>query len=409
MKELTGEQIEYATARLGCLIEFQGLNQQQLARLSGVPQPTISNMMRRARGNTEEGKKPYLPSVDVLKKLYRAVGYKLADILNESDATPQEISGYLATPLTDVVKDKKRGDELGKVVDRIKAAAADETAPPPFEIYWPGDFTHPTKNPEFSSSQVYRLDRARASTFDFLIMFCAEPSYGVGQENEIATQAGVPAIRLIPEGVSRMMAGAFIKAVDIPFSGTLETHIDFSIEKLTDALKQTRLACFRHRALYKNMNFDGFGPRLKRLIDERIGDYQQFAHELGVNVAYLQTLMEQPFSVSNPSGRLLTRMAALLQERVGYLIGESEEADAVWVQSNLAWHAWIIESEGADGRIAVQMRDDWRKGYFEERRLAVRRDFRSIPRTVADWEKCYRQITKKGGSDARQRTMFDQH
>lgn len=41
---------------------------------------------------------------------------------------------------------------------------------------------------------MYLIDRSRASTFHFLVILCGAPSYGVGQENEIATQAGVPAI-----------------------------------------------------------------------------------------------------------------------------------------------------------------------------------------------------------------------
>jgi len=43
-----------------------------------------------------------------------------------------------------------------------------------------------------------------------LVIFCGEPSYGVGQENEIATQAGTPAIRLVPPKMSRMMEGSFM-------------------------------------------------------------------------------------------------------------------------------------------------------------------------------------------------------
>src|SRR6266852_3732892 len=48
-------------------------------------------------------------------------------------------------------------------------------------------------------------------------------SYGVGQENEIATQAGIPAVRLIPQrGVSRMMLGSFVRAINVRYEGTLE-------------------------------------------------------------------------------------------------------------------------------------------------------------------------------------------
>jgi transcriptional regulator with XRE-family HTH domain len=407
MKELTSEQIEYAVGRFVALVEFRDLSQTQLEQLSGVPQPTISKVMNRSQWDAAGGTRIFAPSVDVLKSLFKALGLKLADVLNESEAVPQEISGYLATPLTGVVQDGKAEAELVDVVARVRrAAAAPEFVKPQFDIYWPGDYTHPVRNANFSPSQVYRTDRSRASTFDFIILFCAEPSYGVGQENEIATQAGVPAVRILAPGVSRMMSGAFIEAIDLHYSGTLHTHIRFSLEELSEALRKVRFTYFRHRALYKGMNGDRFGPRLKKLVDERVGDYKQFAHDLGVDLSYLHALMEEPFAVSNPSVRLLKRMAALLQEHVAYLIGESEETDPVWVESNSTWHSWITNAEDVDGRIAVLMRDNWRASYFQEKRLAETRDCRSTPMTVSGWDRRYREEFKKEGSHAGQTPMF---
>jgi hypothetical protein len=86
---------------------------------------------------------------------------------------------------------------------------------PRFELYWPGDFTHPKSNPEHTAEQVYRKDRAFASTYNFLVLLCLEPSYGLGQENEIATQAGNPAIRFVRATASRMLRGSLLHAVDI--------------------------------------------------------------------------------------------------------------------------------------------------------------------------------------------------
>jgi transcriptional regulator with XRE-family HTH domain len=228
----------------------------------------------------------------------------------------------------------------------------------------------------------------------------------VGQENEIATQSGIPAIRIIPQEISRMMSGSFIKAINIFYSGSLSTGIEFSVEELAEAFRAIRLVYFKHRALYKGMNGDAFGPRLKRLVDERSGNYQQFAHELGISLSYLHTLMEEPFAVSNPSVRLLKRMAILLQERVAYLIGESEETDPIWVESNLSFRSWIADADGIDGKLAFMIRDGWRKGYFEERRLAVKRDYRMTPMTVTDWYNRYRESAKKAVSNGHQTRMF---
>src|SRR5439155_14869768 len=175
---------------------------------------------------------------------------------------------------------------------------------PRFEIYWPGDHTHPKEHTDVSANQVYVTDRSRASTHDFLILFCGAPSYGIGQENEIATQAGVPAIRLIPAVISRMMIGSFIQAKDVKYSGSLQTGIVFDSDELRDALGEIRKMYFRHRALYRGMNGDAFGGRLRKLIDDRCGDYEQFAQDTGISLSYLDNLMEEPFAVSNPSIKL---------------------------------------------------------------------------------------------------------
>ncbi len=382
MKELSREQTEYAVARLVRLVEAREIKQTQLEQWSSVNQSTISKILSRS----DAGHEKYIPSEEVLRKLFQALGLKLSDILNESDRMADEILGYLATPLTGLTATADA--EVRRVVHTVKSIAAEQNAPPPFEIYWPGDHTHPTKHSDISSNQVYVTDRSRASTHDFIIMFCGAPSYGVGQENEIATQSGVPAIRLVPTGLSRMMLGSFIHTTDIPYSGTLETKVTFDGDKLRAALVDIRQTYFRHRALYRGMNGDAFGERLRKLIDERSGDHSQFAADLGISLSYLQTLLEEPFAVTNPSARLLKRMALRLGER-----------------------AWIGKTPGIDAAIALRMKDDWRHDYSLNRReQSTTSSFRKqnqLMRTT-DWDKQYQKIQKdgRGAANAKQGTLL---
>src|SRR6266478_1577594 len=329
MKELTKEQVEYAVGRLQRLAEFRKFSQTQLEQMSGVNQSTISKIFSRAQD----------PSLEVLKKLFQAVGLKLGDVLNETDGLAHELFGYLT-------------------------------------------------------------DRSRASTHDFIILFCGSPSYGVGQENEIATQAGIPAIRLVPTGMSRMMSGSFIKAIDITYTGSLSGGISFSLEEVRKALREIRCVYFRYGALYKGMNGNGFGERLRKLVDDRSGDYQKFAADLGIGLSYLHALMEEPFTVSNPSIRLLKRMAVLLGESVAYVVGESQETDPIWVASNACWHAWVTQTPNLDAAAAVVMRDQWREGYRFERSKQSTASFRKSNRAMreSDWDKLYRQSAKKVSS-----------
>jgi transcriptional regulator with XRE-family HTH domain len=406
MKELSNEQVEYAVSRFVTINQSRGFRQKELERLSQVDQSTISKIIH------PRDDEKYTPSVDVLQKLFKAVGYRLENILNESDHLVDEIVGYLATPLTGLTS--QEDDELRRVVAAIRTIASDEPfRNPSFDVYWPGDHTHPQRHADITPEQVYVTDRSRASTHDFIILFCASPSYGVGQENEIATQAGVPAIRLVPpESLSRMMLGSFIRATDIPYSGNLQSRIEFDESKFREALKSLRQAHFRTVALFRGMNGDGFGKRLRRLIDDRCnGDCVQFASDIGVSLQYLHKMMDEPFLVANPSARLLKRIAHRLGERVAFLLGEAEENDPIWIESSASWRSWVERNEGGgvDAAVALRMRDEWRRSHATGRReQQSSASFRKPTDRMreADWDKRYMQMTKEGAGNANQPSLL---
>lgn len=413
MRNLTREETEYAVGRLVRLIEAREIKQEALERDSDVSQSTISKIKN---GWKEQGAEKYLPSAEILTKLFGALGHKLGDILSESDSVGEEIFGYLATPLTGLSAAEDRS--LRATIQKIKEIAADPLfSVPPFELYWPGDHTHPVKNPDILAKQVYITDRTRAATHDFIIMVCAVPSYGVGQENEIATQAGVPVVRLVPAAprLSRMMLGSFALAADIEFTGSLEQGIRFDEDKLRAALDEVRREYFRTRAMYRGLNGEDFGERLRALIDSRGHGYAQFAQDLGISTSYLHSLMDESFAVSNPSIRLLKRIAHRLNERVSYLIGESEEADPIWIDSHGSWRAWIRENPEVGAAAALAIREDWDREYAILRRdhstFSVASHRRSSPKRMEtkDWDFRYQKLSKAGngnGKKAQSASLF---
>jgi transcriptional regulator with XRE-family HTH domain len=391
MKDLSQEQIAQAVTRIQTLREARGLSQTELGERSGVGQSTISRV--------ESPSANYHPSREVLTKIARALGLKLTDLLEDPDVMAHEIVGYLATPLTAVVQDDKSNAELCRVVGLIRSVASgSEFVDPKFDIYWPGDHTHPIHNSSLSPAQVYLRDRSRAGTFDFIVLFCACPSYGVGQENEIAAQAGVPAIRLLPTNISRMMTGSFLKSEDIPYSGDLSLGVEFDQSALREALKAIRRIYFSHQVLYKSMNGHGFGARLRGLLEDRSGDYKKFADDLGVGIQYIQVLMDEPFSVSNPSARLLKRMACLLRVSVGYLLGEKAGEDSIYVSSKVSWYAWQRKSPDVKGQLAVEILDEWKESHELIRSNPTAASFRNPQGAMQeeDWDRIYRQRTRKG-------------
>ena len=389
MKELSKEKIEAAVATLQSVADARKLSQSQLEDLSKVNQSTISKIFSRAID----------PSYDNLKKLYQALGLSLSSVLYDSGDFVHDLLGYMATPLTGVAQDPKAEAELQRVVTQIKQIAK-EFHEPEIDLYWPGDYTHPVRNPNFSPQQVYLTDRSRASTSDFIVLFCVEPSYGVGQENEIATQAGLPAIRLMPKGISRMMSGSFVNAIDVPYSGSLKGQVLLDLNAVKDALDSIRKAHFRLRPFYKNVNGNAFGPRLRKLIDERSGDYLQFASDVGISITHLHALMDEQFAISNPSIRLLKRMAVRLGATVGYLIGDSEETDPIYVETHASFMRWI-NSSVVDAKIAWDLRAEWRHEYGMNRAELTTASFRKsfTALTEVDWDQRYQRRLKKAGAN----------
>ena len=295
------------------------------------------------------------------------------------------------------------------VVEGVRrCAGAAEFSDPPVNVYWPGEHTHPKRHPKYKPSTVYLIDRSRASTFHFLVILCGAPSFGVGQENEIATQAGVPAIRLVNSQVSRMMLGSFLRSFDVQYTGSLKEGIFFNDEDFTKALRGIVKLHYSHGALYSTMNGNDFGPRLKRLVDERVRDDRAFAEELGVSLEYVQALMVEPLAVSNPSARLLERMSILLGESVGFLLGEKEKDDAIYRESKENFNAWVREScDDVDARTANEIFDHWKVDYFarkvENSPVSLRSEVRAMGK--ADWDGMFR-LAKSKKPASKQQSMF---
>lgn len=403
MRQLSTEKLQFAAARLALIRARMGISQIELAELSGVGQSTISKILGDDNSPTE----------DALAKLFEGLGYNLYDIVSASGSVPEKLFGYLATPLT-ALRESAHG-ALRKVVGDVRAIAADRAFDSlPFDIYWPGEHTHPVEHANVPAHKVYLTDRSRASTHDFIILLCAEASYGVGQENEIATQAGIPAIRLIPaQNVSRMMLGSFVRAINVKYQGALESSITIPRDEFLQALQEIRKVCIRHRAFYHDLDGKIFGIRLKELITDRCGgDYTLFADDVGITREYLHVLMGEPFSVSNPGAILLGRIATRLCTNVGYLLGDSEITDPIYLESNANWLKWAYSNSGADLSLGLQLKDKWCNDF--QARVCARGEasvasFRSELKVmeVKDWDELYQKIAKgKGGKGPITRNMF---
>lgn len=387
MEHHSREQLEYVLNYVKRVFESRELKQTTLAADSSVEQSTISRLFN---GHLE-------PSAELLRKLCRGLGTNFEEVVHSPQQAVPFLLGYLATPLTGLTD--RQDVELRKLVAALKECSGpEEFTDPRFELYWPGDYTHPKANPEHTPEQVYRKDRAFASTYNFLILLCLTPSYGVGQENEIATQAGNPAIRFIPATVSRMLKGSLLHAVDMTFTGSLDAGIQFNREDLKRALQWVQQNYFLQLPLYRGANGHEFGHRLGDLLDQRVSNRSEFAAKLGVAEQYLEVLVSESVVVANPSMRLLKRLGALLGVTVGYLLGESKDADPVWVDSHSSWRSWI-RTPGIDAGLAFEIKEEWEAEYV---RRTGQQEFSSashhrseiVAQTTKDWDVAYQKCRK---------------
>ena len=176
-------------------------------------------------------------------------------------------------------------------------------------------------------------------------------------------------------------------------------------------MQEIRNSYFRSHALFRGMNGDSFGRRLRKLVDDRCnGGYHQFATDIGVSLAYLQKMMDEPFVISNPSALLLRRIAHRPGERVAFLLGEEEQNDPIWVESNAAWRSWIDKTPGLDAQTVLRMRDGWRDEYAVEKRemQSTNASFRKPTRLMreADWDKRYQKQLKDNKLNDKQPTLL---
>ena len=230
----------------------------------------------------------------------------------------------------------------------------------------------------------------------------------MGQENEIATQAGLPAIRLVPGTISRMMEGSFLNATNLPCAGSLETGITFDEAEFKEALRSIRRTYFAQLPLFRNLNGNDFGERLRRLMNDRSGNNQEFADRLGVSIGYVQVMLDEPFIISNPSARLLKRMAVLLGVSVGSLLGETRDADPIWVQNHASWRSWIRENPSVEANVALEVWDQSQADYHPPSRRSSILSFRDArkPMTTVDWDKRYKQRLSGRAKEHEPQTSF---
>lgn len=115
--------------------------------------------------------------------------------------------GYLSSALTRVHEPDAVREQNRTIRSRLEEAFN-------VSVYLPQENSDPNRQDSheavMSAEEVYLLDRWRVAESDFILLNANHPSFGVGQELEIAGAAGIPVIvyHRSEERVSRMLRGA---------------------------------------------------------------------------------------------------------------------------------------------------------------------------------------------------------
>jgi serine/threonine protein kinase len=212
------------------------------------------------------------------------------------------LRAYFACALT--CPDPSQRQCLDDAAEIIKSQAE----PNGFSVYFPGEHTHPTGAPDLEAREVYWIDRERVASADLLIIVADVPSFGVGQEAEIAANAGVPIVIFYSDGikVSRMLsgiAGSVIKSICFGSNLMLKEEAAKFFLEYEESLQNTR------RRTEREYHLD-IGDLISELRGTR--SIEDLAESAKVNPELLVSLETRPEQISNVSLINLRRIARSL-------------------------------------------------------------------------------------------------
>jgi hypothetical protein len=162
-------------------------------------------------------------------------------------------------------------------------------------LYLPHLWSAPGHHKDMTPEDVHILDRLRISQADFMVLCANQPSFGVGQEYEIAQAMGLQVImfrRADPE-ISRMLRGAPANYVKpgtdpmVPSSGLL---VYDNPEKLKEQLEGRVVNLLSQLPNSKPIFGSNFGDNLRRAMKEKRVTKQQLARKTGMTTAFLDLL-----------------------------------------------------------------------------------------------------------------------
>jgi transcriptional regulator with XRE-family HTH domain len=173
----------------------------------------------------------------------------------------------------------------------------------------PRKATDPILHPGLPPEAVYFFDRRRVVNSDLVIAICNEPSFGVGQELEIAAAYGIPTLLVKREGVSvsRMITGSLLNLLD---EGPLEYGNPDELERKLTRLLRSKVAHLRKRREAVRADEGAqLSQRLRELRRAQGWNVEEAAERYGISPRYVRMMENNPDYFHNAGIAVLTRVA----------------------------------------------------------------------------------------------------
>jgi transcriptional regulator with XRE-family HTH domain len=235
------------------------------------------------------------------------------------------IVAYFASALTGLTAEQMA--EIAELDERVDQVFRGYSAYPS-ALYRPRKKTSPTDNPDISAREVYEIDQERVASADLVILATVFPSLGAGMELQLALQAGTTVVLLRKQGLklSRMVLGcpAAIETIEYHDLDNLENKLVKLLDELMPSLAKFR---FLHTDASDSGHFE-LGERISFLRRERHLQPGDLARMVGVNIAYIESLESKSERITNPSLRILRRIARTLLTTETYLISGHQPLDS---------------------------------------------------------------------------------
>ncbi|MFZ5481163.1 MAG: helix-turn-helix domain-containing protein [Myxococcota bacterium] len=365
-------------ARLRELRNAAHLTQDGLADGVGVSQAQLSRI--------EGGQ--VRPSLDVIDRMARVLGVSRWALVGGTELADLDPGGnlvsvhgapgvawlaYFASGLTGL-NDADR-ERLFKDASVVRTVCENLRA----YLYEPVHYTDPVHHPDITAAEVYATDRAQVAQSDLVVLYCGYPSFGAGQELEIATQMGLPVVALVPEGtrVSRMVLGAHVRIHQVTYTSPLDLMM-----QLRDVLPRV----FNELANRVRLPQIPFGERLRAQRERRSLSLETVANAVGLSVRALADMESERWHLHNPSLVMLRKLAHVLETSVAHLVdGVVQTPDLqndALLRSKIALEDFAV-AEGIPFGEVRTLWDRYAADYEVQRRTFA--EARTEPLTVADW------------------------